>query len=166
MKLNVLSNDWFRDRKSSAALAATYSIKSPHLVKQLASTPLFKPSGVGGAGGGSGSGSGSMVAAPGTKHFRNGTNENHPVAVLNPNAVGPRRTYGGPRLLVNPAKVSPSSVAGSNSSLNSSNGGSALDLGILRSASATPSRMQVVRPPISIQDRPSFFTSGNHSEIW
>jgi len=86
-----------------------------------------------------------------------GSNENSvplAAAAVNPNVVGPRRSYGGPRLLVNPAKIN-ASAAGSNSSLNSSTSGCTSG-----APSGAPSgRMQVVRPPISLQDRPSFFSS-------
>lgn len=88
---------------------------------------------------------------------------------INPNVTG-RRSYGGPRVLVNPKHL-PGSKSGSVSSLNSS-AGSGLDVSINghnksngKAGFVPPS--PVVRPPST--DRPSFYNSGNrcsNTEIW
>ena len=86
--------------------------------------------------------------------------------ITNPNLLG-RRTYGGPRVLVNPKNLPNSRSL--NNSLDSS--GSSIGLDVSRSKSVVPPS-PVVRPPTSAQDRPSFYKASKNSlnksntEIW
>lgn len=94
---------------------------------------------------------------------------------VNPNVAG-RRSYGGPRVLVNPKHLPAGAKSGSVSSLNSS-AGSGLDVSTSGHIMAAPGKNKsfassavppspVVRPPST--DRPSFYNSGNrcNTEIW
>ena len=87
--------------------------------------------------------------------------------VTNPNVMG-RRTYGGPRVLVNP-KILPAKSNGSVNSLNSSGSSIGLD-STTKTAGNGQTRIippsPVVRPPSNSQDRPSFYKGSSNTEIW